>query len=205
MHKRLPYLALVLLASALPLRASPSDILHNWTIDQAKHIVTLHLTNTTGKDITAYNIKIRETYGPHVNEHEISRDTVALMFNIQDKAGTPEGEKLQKHFGNGTFPSGSNHDEVINLQTGLTLTNFSAVVDTVIYADKTAETSNPDGLKPLLDARASFAATIQAGNDIIQKALANASDPNPHETALKQIETLRGNAGALHEVIRWCN
>lgn len=203
MYKRLPYLAMAVLSLAFALRAGPpANILHSWDIDAAKNTVTLHLINTTGKDITAYNIKIRETYGPHTVEHEISRDTVALMFNIQDLAGTEAGERLQKQFGNGTFASGTNTDEVVHVQPGLT--DFSATVDAVIYADKTVETSNPEALKRLLDARASFASTILAGNGIIQRAIANPDDPNPAETALKQIQALeshhQGNAGALHEL-----
>lgn len=191
-----------LFALVIPLRAAaspPSDILHSWSVDAAKNTVTLHLTNTTGKDITAYNIKIRESYGSRVIEHEISRDTVGLMFNIQDRAGTPEGQEWQKQFGTGTFASGTNKDEVIHVQPGLT--DFSAMVDAVIYADKTAEASNSDGLKRLLDGRKGFAATIQAGNEIIQKALANPNDPDPDQTALKRMQLLQGNAGALHEVM----
>ena len=209
MYKRLPYLALAVLSLAIaafagfvvPLRASPpiGDVLLSWSINATANTVTLHLANTTSKDITAYNMKIRESYGSRVIEHETSTDTVALMFNIQERAGTQEGEGWQKRFGNGTFPSGTNRDEVIHVQPGLT--DFSAAVDAVIYADKTAESTNADGLKRLLDARKAFGATIQAGNDIIQKALANPNDPNPEQTALKQMQLLQGNAGALHEVM----
>lgn len=211
MYKRLPFL-IILTAFAFSLRASPpiGAVVQSWDIDAKNNTVTLHMVNTSGKDITAYSIKIRETYGQHINEHEFSMDSVALMFNIQERVGTPEGDEWQKRFGNGSFPSGSIRDEVIHVQTGLT--DFSAVVDTVIYVDKTAETSSPDPLKRLLDARKAFAASIQAGNDIIQKAPANPNDPNPDQTALRQIEAVQKdweanhhqanlNAAALHEVM----
>lgn len=197
-----------LFALVIPLKAASPPIgavVESWSIDTQNHTVTLHIFNSSAKEITAYNIKIRETYGSRVNEHEFSTDTVALMFNIDENAGTPRGEELQRRYGkNGTFAPSSNHDEVIVVQPGLT--DFSAVMDTVIYADKTAESTNPDGLKRLLDARARFATTIQAGNDIIQKALANPDDPNPDQTALAQIEAFqnKGNhqaeAGAFYQI-----
>lgn len=193
---------MLFLLLVIPLRAAPplGARVVDWTIDAAANTVTLHMVNSSGKEITAYNIKVRETYGPNVNEHELSRDTVALMFNIQELAGTDKADRLRQMYqaNNGTWEAGKTRNELLHVQPGLT--DFSAVIDTVIYSDKTSEATNADGLKRLLDARASFANTIQAGNAIIQKALANPNDPNPHETALKQIEGLGGNAGALREL-----
>jgi hypothetical protein len=221
MNKRLPYLLVLCLAVLCIVSASvpvalpqtggtPGTILQAWDIDAAKNIVTLHLVNTTGKDITAYNIKIKETYGTSVNEHEYSTDTVELMLNIQDLAGTPRGEQLRQMYGNGTFQAGRTRDEVLHVQPGLT--NFEATLDTAIYADKTAETTNQEALDRALTARKGFAYTIQMTNEIIKKALANAQDSTPQETAAKEIEQLRRtweahrhqdnlNAGALQAVL----
>jgi hypothetical protein len=46
--------------------------------------------------------------------------------------------------------------------------------------------------------RKSVASTMQTTNEIIRKALANAQDPAPHETAAKQIEALRRTWEAQH-------
>ena len=201
MYKRLPYLALVLsLVFATSLRAeSLGAVVVSWDIDFTKNTVTLHLLNDTGKDITAYNIKIRETYGQRISESELSMDSVDFVLNIRQSTGTAEGGEWRHHFDNGPFPSGSTRDEVTQVQPGLT--DFSAAVDTVIYADKTTETTNPDALKRLLGTRAAFAASIQAANDIIQKALANPDDPNPQQTALKQIESVQSHWEANHHQV----
>lgn len=71
------------------------------------------------------------------------------------------------------------------------LTRYEATIDTVTYADNTAETTNPDALKRELDARKNAAETIQATNQAIHAALANPADQSPHETAKKEIENLQ--------------
>lgn len=209
MRKILLFVFLLVFGSQL--RASPpGTILHSWSVDMAKKTVTLHLINSTGKDITAYSINIKETYGQHVNEHEFSTDSVGLMLNIQDLAGTADGDNLRKLYGNGTFQSGTNHDEVIHVQPGMT--TFDATLEVVIYADKTVETTNPEALNRALSSRKAYADTLQAANQVIQKALANPNDPNPHQTAAQQIEQLQSgwanknhsanfNAGAFQEVL----
>jgi len=215
MYKRLPFylilsLAVCCIVSVPALPQVKGAVVLSRDYDAAKNTVTLHILNTSGKDITAFSIKIKETYGANVNEHEYSTDTVGLMLNIQDLAGTPRGEQLRQQFGNGTFQSGTNRDEVMPVQPGLT--NYEAALDTVIYADKTAETTNWEALDRALNARKAFASTMRMTNEIIKKALANAQDTAPQETAAKEIEQLRRtweahhhqenlNAGALQAVL----
>src|SRR2546422_9276249 len=92
--------------------ASLRAVVQSSAYNATNNTVTLRLVNTSGKDITAFSIKIKETYGAHVNEHEYSTDTLELMLNIQDLAGTEDGERLRQQFGNGTFQSGTSRDEI---------------------------------------------------------------------------------------------
>lgn len=206
------YLTLLFcIALAVPLWASPpiGAVVQTWHYDGTNNTVTLHIINTSGKDITAYSIKIREIYGSHVNEHEYSTDTLALILNIQDLAGTVDGERLHQQFGNGTFQAGTSRDEIMHVQPGLT--DYEAVLDTVIYADNTAETNNQEALDRAISMRKAYASTIQITNEIIKRALSNAQDAAPHETAAKEIEQLQRqwemhhvsnlNAGALHAAL----
>jgi len=213
MRKRLSYYILflvVLCMAAVPALPQVKGAAVSHEYDPVKNTVTLHVTNTRGRDITAYNIKIKETYGQKVREHDYSTDTLGIVLNIQEWVGTDRGEQLRAQFGNGTLQAGASRDEVQHVQPGLT--NYEATVDTVIYSDKTAETTNQDALDRALSFRKSEVSTLQTTNDIIKKAMANTQDPAPNETAAKEIEQVQQtwetqhhagnlNAGALHAVI----
>src|SRR5207244_7655701 len=114
MYKRLPYyliLSLAVLCIVPVSHAGPGAVVQSWSHDATNNTVTLHIANTGGKDITAWNIKIKETYGNNVNEHEYSTDTLQMMLNVQESAGTADGERLRQQFGNGTFAAGTSRDE----------------------------------------------------------------------------------------------
>ena len=192
MYKRLPYLALVLsLALATSLRAGPlRAVVLSWDIDSTKNTVVLHMVNNCGKDVTFYNLSIKETYGQKINEHQFSQEMPDVSFLMEDPTYPPhEDLRNYYHGGNGTWQAGTTRDTRIAVGPGLT--QFEAVLDTVTYADDTAETTNPDALQRESDARKSAAQTLQATNEAIRKALANTADKSPHETAAKEIEGLQ--------------
>ena len=64
MTKRLPYLTALLFLLAVPLRGSPQigAQVQTWNYDPRTNMVTLEIVNTSHKDITAFNITIKETY-----------------------------------------------------------------------------------------------------------------------------------------------
>lgn len=192
MLKRLPILALAMLslAFATSLRAGPlGSMLQSWDIDSTKNAVTLHLFNSSGKDISAYNITIKETYGQQVNEHQYYEDMVGVMLRIQDPTEIHRDELAEMYNGNGTWEAGTSHDQVLIVQPGLT--DFEATLDAVVYADKTAETTNRDALERAMTTRKAIAQTLQAASEAIKQALSNPTDESPHETAIKEIEGLR--------------
>jgi hypothetical protein len=192
MLKRLPILALATLslAFAVSLRAEPfGAMLQSWDIDSTKNTVTLHLFNSSGKDITAYSITIKETYGAQVNEHPYYEDMVGLMLRMQDPTEIHQDELREMYHGSGTWEPGTRHDQVLFIQPDLT--DFEATLDVVVYADKTAETTNRDALERVMAVRKAIAQTLQAASEAIKQALANPADQSPHETAMKEIEVLQ--------------
>ncbi|HEX2662172.1 MAG TPA: hypothetical protein VHM93_05010 [Candidatus Acidoferrum sp.] len=200
MLKRLPTLALAMLSLvfATSLRAGTlGSMLQSWDIDSTKNAVTLHLFNSSGKDITAYNITIKETYGEQVNEHQYYEDMVGVMLRIQDPTEIHRDELADMYHGNGTWENGTSHDQVLAVQPGLT--GFEATLDVVVYADKTAETTNREALERAMTTRNAIAQTLQAASQAIKQALSNPTDESPHETAVKQIEALRKNWEDSHE------
>jgi hypothetical protein len=200
MLKRLSILALAMLslAFATSLRAGPlGAMLQSWDIDSTKNAVTLHLFNSSGKDITAYSITIKETYGQQVNEHQYSEDMVGVMLRIQDPTEIHRDELREMYHGNGAWEPGTSHDQVLFVQPGLT--GFEAALDVVVYADKTAEATNRDALERAMTTRKAIAQTLQAANEAIKQALSNPTDESPHETAIKEIEGLQKNWEDSHE------
>lgn len=193
MHKRLPYLALPVLslAFAIPLQAGPlGAVVVSWDIDSMENTVTLHMLNNSGKDITFYSVSIRETYGQNVNEHQFSQEMLRTSILLQDPTYIHRDDLRELyHGGNGTWQAGQPRDQVLVVQPGLT--GYEATLDTVTYADNTAETTNLDALKRELDNRKTAAQTIEITNAAIRRALANSADQSPQKTAAKEIEDLQ--------------
>jgi hypothetical protein len=74
-------IALALGASAL-LHASPpiGAVVQTWHYDPLTNMVTLKIVNTSHKDITAFNIAIKETYANgRVEEHEMLEELVGKI------------------------------------------------------------------------------------------------------------------------------
>ena len=191
MKTRLPVLLLLLIVPCIALGQVQGAVVVSHDYDAAKNMVTMHILNQSGKDITAYDIAVTETYPgskvPHT--HWLGTEMVGVMLSIVDPTDIHHEDAIESHHGdNGTWQAGTTRDELVIVGRGLQ--TFEASLDTVIYADRTAETTNPDALKRLLDDRKNYAATLEAASKLIRNALANSNDATPHETARKQVEAL---------------
>ncbi len=191
MLKRLPSLMLMLFLAvlAVSLRASPpiGAVVQTWHYDPQTNMVTATVVNVSHKDITAYNISIKETYADgHVNSHELLCEYAGRIVFVQEVKGTADEADIRKQFGDGLFHPGESRNEIIGVQPGLQ--NFEAVVDVVAYTDQTAEATNNDALQRLLEERKASAASTRMANEIIQAALADPNDADPAATAAKEIQ-----------------
>jgi hypothetical protein len=155
--------------------------------DAAINMVTLTIANVSHKDITAYNIAIKETYADgQVHNHELMADYVGRIAFVKELQGTVDEDDIRKQFGDGLFHSGETRQEMVGVQPGFK--DIRAVVDVVAYADQTAEATNADGLKRIVDHRKSEIAATQLANQIIQTALADPNDADPAATAAKKVQ-----------------
>lgn len=190
MYKRLPYLALAMLslAFATSLRAGPlGAVVQSWHYDPQANIVTLEIVNTSPKDITAYNVSIKETYADgHVNTHELLCEYAGKMVLVEEFKGTADEAEVRKQLGDGLLHPGESRNEIIGVQPSLQ--NFEAVIDVVAYTDQTAQASNNAALQRLLEGRKASVASIQMANEIIKAALADPNDAVPVATAAKEIQ-----------------
>ena len=162
-------------------------VVQAWHHDPQANIVTATVVNLSHKDITAYNISIKETYADgHVNSHELLCEYAGRMVFVQEVKGTADEADIRKQFGDGLFHPGESRNEIIGVQPGLK--DFEAVVDVIAYADQTAEATNNDALQRLLEERKASAASTRMANEIIRAALADPNDTDPATTAAKEIQ-----------------
>lgn len=158
-----------------------------WHYDPQTNMVTLQIVNASRKDITGYNISLKETYADgHVENHEVLSDFVGRIKFLQDIKGTPEEARIRKELGDGLFHPGEVRKELVGVQPDLK--DFQAEVDVVAYADQTREATNSDGLQRLADHRKTEVASTQMANEIIKAALADPNDANPAATAAAKIQ-----------------
>jgi len=180
-------LALVAVFATVSWAQSPiGAVVQTWTHDPATNLVTLKIVNRSHKDITAFNIAIKETYADgHVSEHELLEELIGKILRAKELQGTPQGESFREQFGDGGFHPGEVRDELLPVAPGLT--NVEAVIDVVTYTDSTADSANNDGLQRIVDERKATVASKTMARDIIRAALADPNDADPSTTASKKM------------------
>src|SRR6266481_2173039 len=191
MMKRLPYLIPMLFLAMLvvPLRATPpiGAVVQTWHYDPLTNIVTLKIANTSHKDITAFNIAIKETYADgRVAKHELLEELVGKILDFQKLQGTSHEASFRKLYGDGAFHPGEVHDEIVPVQPGFI--NIEAAIDVVTYIDGTADSNNNDGLRRIVDERKGAIASKKIATNVIKSALADTNDTDPATTAARKIK-----------------
>ena len=149
--------------------------------------MTLKIANTSHKDITAFNIAIKETYADgRVDKHELLEELVGKILAFQELQGTSHEASFRKQYGDGAFHPGEVHDEIVPVQPGFT--NIEAVIDVVTYIDGTADWANDAALERIVDERKATVASKKMATEIIKTALADPNDKEPSMTAAKKIQ-----------------
>lgn len=190
MTKRLVYIMALITIIVVPLRGSPpiGAVVQTWNYDSHTNSVTAQIVNVSHKDITAYNIAVKETYADgYVDRHELMTDHAGLLAFIEEVKGTPDKENVRKRYGDGLFHPGESRNEIVHLQAR-PLVDFEAVVDVVAYADGTGEATNSDAMQRLLGHRKATLVTRQIASEIIKVALADPKDADPAGTAASKLQ-----------------
>jgi len=69
-------------------------------------LVTVKIVNNSHKDITAFNIAIKETYADgHIDQHETMEEFLGKIIAAKENQGntSPEAEYFHKLYGDGTL------------------------------------------------------------------------------------------------------
>jgi hypothetical protein len=164
-------------------------VVQTWNYDTKTNLVTLKIVNTSHKDITAFNIAIKETYADgRVEQHEMLEDFVGKILAAKELQGDHSrgAEAFRKMYGDGALHPGEVHDELMGVQPGLN--KVEAVVDVVTFIDGTAQSNNKDALGRIVEECEATVDSQKIATEIIQAALADPNDPDPSMTAAKKIQ-----------------
>lgn len=178
MPKRLSYLALAMLslAFALPSHASPpGSILPSWDYDTAKKLV-IHLTNTSGKDITGFVILVTVTH-PDGSADTLQKGTDFVSRMASAAVSRAEGGPQET----GAFAPGTTYD--VPAPETQNVKDVSIAVEVTTYADGTAESNNPFMFHHFLVGRQGMLIARQRANDALKSAATK-------DEAVKQLESL---------------
>jgi hypothetical protein len=151
--------------------------------------VTVKIVNNSHKDITAFNITIKETYADgRVDKHEVLEELLGKILRAKELEGdrSSGAEDFRKLEGDGAWHPGEVRDEQLPVQPGLT--DYQAVIDVVTYMDGTADSTNQAALGRIVDERQATVASQKIITEIIQTALADPNDSDPSATAAKKIQ-----------------
>jgi hypothetical protein len=164
-------------------------VVQTWTYDPTHNppLVTVKIVNNSHKDITAFNISIKEFYANgHVDKHEMLEEFLGKIIAVKEAQGTAHEARFRNYYGDGTLHAGAVWDEKLPVQPELT--DYQAVVDVVTYMDGTAESTNDDALGRIIEERQATVNSNKIATEIIKTALADANDTTPAMTAARKIQ-----------------
>lgn len=173
--------AFLLLSASLALGAVSGAKVLGVDVDAHNSVTTIHLLNTSGKDISAYVLSFDATYANGHRDHtEILVDLLPLMMTMADQNQVP-GSSL----GDGSFRAAQTRDEVENQPAGIgnPLTKAEAAVIVVVYVDRTADAQSSTALERVLALRRGIALARSESADVIYKATMSRGEAHPSAVA----------------------
>lgn len=179
------------------LRASPpAAVLQSWHYDPQTRMITIIIANTTGKDITAYDINTTITYADHSvdsnpNGSQMTDMLEAFLF-LQQIKGTPDEGRMRKemelrHGGNGLTLEAYKTLNIVFGPSPKVVIGLQLTVNAVAFADGTGEATNKAGLERIREHRNWELHSHQKAKQIINEVLADPTIQNPAEEAAARL------------------
>src|SRR5713226_1955968 len=106
MYKRLLYLILCLavlciVSAPAALPQVKGAVVQQWNYDPTHNppLVTVKIVNNSHKDITAFNISIKETYANgHVEKHEMLEEFLGKIMAFKEVQGKPNEANFRNYY-----------------------------------------------------------------------------------------------------------
>ena len=162
-------------AQASPTQAvSPMGaVVQSWHRDTASQTVSILVANNSHKDITAYSMTVHAQYVDGTADNfQATEDMLFLMINTNSAPFSPGVIR------NYSFPTTKN------------VLDVRAVVDVVVYSDRSADVQNEQAFKNLVALRKGHLLSIQKADDVINQILSDPSVKNPASVAADQLSNL---------------
>jgi len=193
-------LALVFLfASASRAQSPPSGAVVTWHYDAATQAVEAQIVNTTHKDITAIELRIRLT-NP---DGSVGLTYWGYDFLPGIVSTVTEGHEIFPGSGHGIAPGATFTQQ---FPQATSVTDFKATPEVVIYADGTADVdvANETNYKQIILERKGGILAMQKADALLTAALADPNDAHPSATISAQLKAL-AKAGNNYEGLTYRN
>jgi len=160
-----------------------------WNYYPQPKSLALHLVNNSGRDITAYDITVKNKYSdgkqgdPCCLQH--TYNMLSRLVEIQTASDPAAAERRDRETGNGIFAAGTTRDIV--LQEPKDISDVEAIVDVAFYTDTTFDEQNTDTFKVMLANRQRQLLAKKMVNMAIENALASQADEHPGTAALAEL------------------
>jgi hypothetical protein len=163
-------------------------------------MLTLHLVNNSGKDITAYNISISRKYADGSMDGSPSSESMEEMLGGAVNSELAKDD-IHPRDSNGTFAAGTSKYQ--HIPETKDVSEVKAVVDMVIYADATADVQNTRAFQRLMAMRKGQLTALEKIDEVIKREL-EGQNSTPISAALAElklllVDSLTGNSDALSQ------
>lgn len=138
---------------------------------------TVHLLNISDKEVTAFNLSVRQTL-PDGKTFTPSAHTQDMLgeYLVHGKAFSPSSTRDVQI-----------SEPYVQIPKPIETT---LVVDVVIYADGTAQVQNQDRFKDIMDERTAGFRTLEKVDDAIEKVLADPSAEHPTANVVARLKAV---------------
>jgi hypothetical protein len=162
----------------------PGVVIESWHYDPVQKTVTLHLVNSSNKDVTAFKISMMVKYADGSTNPWYAE---GIPHNLQDSQMMEDILNLMNQPNRKAFAAGTTHDYVMYGQEK-DIADIEAVVDVVAYADGTADVLDNDrAFRNLVAERKGRLLAMEKVTDVIKRALADPMDSDPVSAALNEL------------------
>jgi hypothetical protein len=163
----------LLLSTHLARSASIGAVVQSVDYDATKGVTTVHILNTSHKEISALTLSLRVTFP----DGTVSAPG-ASVFGLDFLEGIIQGK--------GGFAPGAIHSQEFPGQAG----PVQATVDMVAYADGTADVTNELAFKTLIANRKAKVRALQKVDELLNNALADPAEKHPSARVAAELGAL---------------
>jgi hypothetical protein len=169
--------------------AQKGQVTLTWNYYPQPKSLVLHLVNNSGKNITSYNLSVKNKYSDGTQDDPCCLRHQYNMLNRQIEIETAKDpvaqERRERELGDGVMFVGATRDVVLHETKDVS--DVEAVADVVFYSDATFDEQNAEAFRLMLADRQRQLLIDKEVIQSIDNALANKADDHPGAAALTEL------------------